>query len=142
MGNKTTRTGFYSKDTPPPIVSAPQRRVVTGLAPWLRQAQGGGTPSSAIGGGGSKAWYDQQIADANAASAAAREQREAQLRQAELLRQQQLEAARAPENYDPYAWDRAYQQAQSVSQDPNADTRSLTEEIYKDLMRNESGGGD
>ena len=96
MGS-TTKTGYYSKDTPPAIVNAPPRQMTSGLAPWLRQATEGTRigPQRFLGDPGhapsNQPWWAGQATQAN-------EQRQAlvaQAAQARLIRQQEAEAAKA-----------------------------------------------
>lgn len=90
----TPKAGFYSKDVAPAIASAPPRQMTTGLAPWLRQAKGGGRPAPvSMGTAGAPSsgepWYAAQLAGINSSNAAATQAMLEQKRQADLLRNQQ-----------------------------------------------------
>lgn len=87
---------YYSQDVAPAMRFAPQRQMIEGLAPYLRQGTNVASPlagmSAAPQGQTGQPWYANQLAQMNEANRLSAAQRAEQLRQAELLRQQQAGA--------------------------------------------------
>lgn len=90
----TSKTGMYSKDVAPPYMGANRPQMITGLAPWLRQASNGPAPVAAPSGlgvsapAGGSPWWAGQMEQDKAAGQAVYEQ----AMQAKLLREQEAAA--------------------------------------------------